>query len=170
MGNTVVWKPARQLRSRPTSSCAFCRKPACPPGVINLIYGPVAKIGDASLASPELAGIHFTGSTDVFNLMWQHVGDNIGELPQLSAARRRDRRQRLHPRPPVRRLDALATAIVRGCFEYQGQKCSAASRVYVASSLWPRAARRLADQVKTLKIGDVCDFSNFMGAVIDASH
>src|SRR5205823_2905733 len=140
-----------------------------PPGVINLVYGNGADVGNPALASRDLAGIHFTGSTAVFNGMWKTVGENIA-----------DSRYRNYPRivgetggkdfivaHPTADVGAVATAIVRGSFEYQGQKCSAASRVFAPSNLWPELRERLVTEVGALKMGDVGDFSNFLGAVID---
>jgi 1-pyrroline-5-carboxylate dehydrogenase len=138
-----------------------------PPGVINMVPGAGAAVGDPALASPALAGIHFTGSTATFHGMWETVGRNI-------------RRYRSYPRivgetggkdfvfahasaDPA----ALATALTRGAFEYQGQKCSAASRAFVPASLWPDVERRLLAQVAEIRMGDPADFTNFMGAVID---
>jgi 1-pyrroline-5-carboxylate dehydrogenase len=139
-----------------------------PDGVINLVYGPGATIGSRVLASPDLAGIHFTGSTSVFNGMWKTVGENIDSYrsyPRIVGETGGKDFILAHPSADV---DAVVTAIVRGSFEYQGQKCSAASRVYVPASLWDAARDRLADEVQTIKMGDVADFGNFMGAVIDA--
>src|SRR5687768_15364315 len=139
-----------------------------PDGVINLVYGSGADIGDAALASPDLAGVHFTGSTPVFQSMWQTIGGNIARYrnyPRIVGETGGKDFIVAHPSADV---DALATAIVRGSFEYQGQKCSAASRVYAPANLWPSLRERLAEQVAELKMGDVTDFSNFMGAVIDA--
>jgi 1-pyrroline-5-carboxylate dehydrogenase len=137
--------------------------------VINLVYGNGADVGDPALASRDLAGIHFTGSTAVFNGMWKTVGENVA-----------DGRYRNYPRivgetggkdfivaHPTADVEAVATAIVRGSFEYQGQKCSAASRVFAPSNLWPELRERLVEEVGALKMGDVGDFSNFLGAVID---
>jgi 1-pyrroline-5-carboxylate dehydrogenase len=139
-----------------------------PDGVINLVYGPGSAIGDPVLASPDLAGIHFTGSTSVFQGMWRTVGQNI-------------ERYRGYPRivgetggkdfilaHPSAKADEIVAAVVRGSFEYQGQKCSAASRIYIPKSLWAETRERLADEVPTIRMGDVTDFENFMGAVIDA--
>jgi 1-pyrroline-5-carboxylate dehydrogenase len=140
-----------------------------PDGVINLVYGSGATIGDAALASSELAGIHFTGSTPVFNSMWKTVGDRVGDYrnyPRIVGETGGKDFILAHPSADV---DALATAILRGSFEYQGQKCSASSRVYAPSNLWPALRERLADEVGQIKMGDVSDFSNFMGAVIDAN-
>jgi 1-pyrroline-5-carboxylate dehydrogenase len=169
MGNTVVWKPASTAAFSAYYVMRLLQEAGLPDGVINLVYGPGAKIGDAALASPELAGIHFTGSTAVFNSMWKAVGSKVGEYrnyPRIVGETGGKDFIVAHPSADV---DAVATAIVRGSFEYQGQKCSAASRVYAPSNLWPALRERLADEVKELKMGDVSDFSNFMGAVIDAS-
>ena len=139
-----------------------------PPGVINLVYGPGATIGDAALASQHLAGVHFTGSTGVFNSMWKTIGANIGHYrnyPRIVGETGGKDFIVAHPSADV---DAVATAIVRGSFEYQGQKCSAASRVYAPANLWPELRERLAEEVAQIKMGDVADFENFMGAVIDA--
>jgi 1-pyrroline-5-carboxylate dehydrogenase len=140
-----------------------------PDGVINLVYGSGKEIGDAALASKHLAGIHFTGSTPVFNGMWRTVAanmDNYRNYPRIVGETGGKDFIVAHPSA---NLDALATAIVRGSFEYQGQKCSAASRVYAPSNLWPELRERLQEQVATIKVGDVSDFTNFMGAVIDSS-
>jgi 1-pyrroline-5-carboxylate dehydrogenase len=168
MGNTVVWKPASTAAFSAYFVMRLFQEAGLPDGVINLVYGPGATIGDAALASPELAGIHFTGSTTVFNSMWQTVGSNVGEYrnyPRIVGETGGKDFIVAHPSADV---EAVATAIVRGSFEYQGQKCSAASRVYAPSNLWPELRERLADEVKELKVGDVSDFSNFMGAVIDS--
>ena len=169
MGNTVVWKPASTAALSAYYTMRLFQEAGLPDGVVNLVYGRGSAVGDPVLASPDLAGIHFTGSTSVFQGMWRTVGANI-------------ERYRSYPRivgetggkdfivaHPSADLDAVATAIVRGSFEYQGQKCSAASRVYAPSNLWPALRERLADQISTLKVGDVSDFGNFMGAVIDSA-
>jgi 1-pyrroline-5-carboxylate dehydrogenase len=140
-----------------------------PDGVINLVYGSGATIGDAALASPHLAGIHFTGSTGVFNGMWRTVAGNLENYrnyPRIVGETGGKDFIVAHPSADV---GALATAIVRGSFEYQGQKCSAASRVFAPSNLWPELRERLVEEVRGLKVGDVNDFSNFMGAVIDGN-
>jgi 1-pyrroline-5-carboxylate dehydrogenase len=169
MGNAVVWKPATTAMFSAYWLMRLLQEAGLPPGVINLVYGSGAEIGDAALNSEHLAGIHFTGSTAVFNSMWQTIGSNI------AAGRYRN-----YPRivgetggkdfivaHPSANVDAVATAILRGSFEYQGQKCSAASRVYAPSNLWPALRERLEEKVAELKVGDVADFENFMGAVID---
>jgi 1-pyrroline-5-carboxylate dehydrogenase len=169
MGNTVVWKPA----STAAYSAYFVMKllddAGLPPGVINLVYGNGAEIGDPVLASPDLAGIHFTGSTAVFNGMWRTVAanlENYRNYPRIVGETGGKDFIVAHPSADV---DAVATAIVRGSFEYQGQKCSAASRVFAPSNLWPDLKERLVEQVRSIKVGNVADFGNFMGAVIDSS-
>ena len=169
MGNTVVWKPAGTAVYSAHFLMRLLQEAGLPPGVINLVYGPGATIGDAALASPDLAGVHFTGSTGVFNSMWKTIGGNAGNYrnyPRIVGETGGKDFIVAHPSADV---DEVATAIVRGSFEYQGQKCSAASRVYAPANLWPELRERLAEQVAQLKVGDVADFENFMGAVIDKS-
>jgi 1-pyrroline-5-carboxylate dehydrogenase len=171
MGNTVVWKPASTAAYSAWWLMKLYEEAGLPPGVINLVYGSGADVGDPALASPNLAGIHFTGSTGVFNSMWQTVGANIASgtyrnYPRIVGETGGKDFIVAHPSADV---DALATAIVRGSFEYQGQKCSAASRVFAPSNLWPDLRERLVEEVRSLRMGDVADFSNFMGAVIDKS-
>jgi 1-pyrroline-5-carboxylate dehydrogenase len=167
MGNTVVWKPASTAALSAHYTLQILREAGLPDGVINIVYGSGATIGDAALASPELAGIHFTGSTPVFQSMWKTVGDNIASYrnyPRIVGETGGKDFIVAHPSADVAEV---ATAIVRGSFEYQGQKCSAASRVYAPKSMWPELRERLEAQVAELRMGDVSDFSNFMGAVID---
>jgi 1-pyrroline-5-carboxylate dehydrogenase len=169
MGNTVVWKPASTAAFSAHFLMQLLREAGLPDGVINLVYGPGARIGDAALASPDLAGIHFTGSTGVFQSMWRTVGNNIEQYrnyPRIVGETGGKDFILAHPSADV---DAVATAIVRGSFEYQGQKCSAASRVFVPQNLWPELRERLVEEVGSLKMGDVTDFENFMGAVIDSN-
>jgi len=168
MGNTVVWKPASTAAVSAHFLMQLFEEAGLPPGVINLVYGSGAAVGDPALASEHLAGIHFTGSTPVFQGMWKTVGENIAgyrNYPRIVGETGGKDFIVAHPSADV---EAVATAIVRGSFEYQGQKCSAASRVYAPSNLWPELRERLAHEVKELKVGDVSDFSNFMGAVIDS--
>src|SRR5436190_14325230 len=168
MGNTVVWKPASTAAFSAYFVMRMLQEAGLPDGVINLVYGSGAKIGDAALASPELAGIHFTGSTGVFNSMWKTIGSNVGQYrnyPRIVGETGGKDFIVAHPSADV---GAVATAIVRGSFEYQGQKCSASSRVYAPANLWPELRERLAEEVGQIKVGDVADFENFMGAVIDA--
>ena len=169
LGNTVVWKPASTASLSAHYLMRLLKEAGLPDGVINLVYGSGAEIGDAALASPELAGIHFTGSTPVFQSMWKTVGSTIASYrnyPRIVGETGGKDFILAHPSADV---DELATAIVRGSFEYQGQKCSASSRIYAPSNLWPELRERLAEQVSGLAMGDVGDFSNFMGAVIDGS-
>jgi 1-pyrroline-5-carboxylate dehydrogenase len=169
MGNVVVWKPAGTAMLSAYYLMRLFQEAGLPDGVINLIYGPGATIGDAALSSPHLAGIHFTGSTPVFNSMWRNVAANMERYrnyPRIVGETGGKDFIVAHPSADV---DALATAIVRGSFEYQGQKCSASSRVYAPSNLWPALRERLQKEVATIKVGDVADFGNFMGAVIDGS-
>ncbi len=169
MGNTVIWKPAGTAMLSSYYLMRLFQEAGLPPGVINLVYGGGATIGDAALASPELAGIHFTGSTPVFQGMWRAVGENIARYrnyPRIVGETGGKDFIVAHPSADV---ESLATAIVRGSFEYQGQKCSAASRIYAPSNLWPELKERLQQEVSTIRMGDVADFQNFMGAVIDSS-
>src|SRR5207248_760419 len=169
MGNTVVWKPASTAAYSAWWLMKLYEEAGLPPGVINLVYGNGADVGDPALASRDLAGVHFTGSTNVFNGMWKTVGENLAggsyrNYPRIVGETGGKDFIVAHPSADV---ESLATAIVRGSFEYQGQKCSAASRVFAPSNLWPELRERLVEEVRTLRMGDVGDFSNFMGAVID---
>jgi len=169
MGNTVVWKPASTAAYSAHFLMKLYEEAGLPPGVINLVYGSGAEIGDPALASPDLAGIHLTGSTAVFNGMWRRIAGNLEKYrnyPRIVGETGGKDFIVAHPSADV---DALATAIVRGSFEYQGQKCSAASRVFAPSNLWPELKERLVEQVHALKVGNVNDFGNFMGAVIDGN-
>jgi 1-pyrroline-5-carboxylate dehydrogenase len=168
-GNTVIWKPASTAVYSAHFLMKLFKEAGLPDGVINLVCGSGPAIGNPVLENRHLAGIHFTGSTKVFHQMWRTVGDNIDKYisyPRLvGETGGKDFIVAHASADPV----ALATAITRGAFEYQGQKCSAASRVYVPSNLWPKVKDRLVAQVESIKMGDVADFSNFMGAVIDAA-
>ena len=169
MGNTVVWKPASTAAYSAHFLMKLLQEAGLPDGVVNLVYGPGAQIGDPALASPDLAGIHFTGSTGVFQSMWKTVGANIERYrnyPRIVGETGGKDFILAHPSADP---DAVATAIIRGSFEYQGQKCSAASRVFVPQSMWDELKDRLVEEVGSLKMGDVSDFGNFMGAVIDGS-
>ena len=146
MGNTVVWKPASTAAYSAYFLMKLLEEAGLPPGVINLVYGRGAEIGDPALASPDLAGIHFTGSTAVFNGMWRTVAGNLEHYrnyPRIVGETGGKDFIVAHPSADV---DALATAIVRGSFEYQGQKCSAASRVFAPSNLWPELRERLVER------------------------
>jgi 1-pyrroline-5-carboxylate dehydrogenase len=169
MGNTVVWKPASTAMLSAYYLMRLLQAAGLPDGVINLVYGSGKEIGEAALGSEHLAGVHFTGSTAVFQGMWKQIGANIAgyrSYPRIVGETGGKDFIVVHPTADV---DAVATAMVRGSFEYQGQKCSAASRVYAPANLWPELKERLVTQVRELRVGDVSDFSNFMGAVIDAN-
>ncbi len=167
MGNTVLWKPASSAMLSGYYTLKLLETAGLPPGVINFIPGDARAITSQILDSPDLAGIHFTGSTAVFNSMWKTVGENIGRYrsyPRLVGETGGKDFIVVHPSAdPVE----VAVAIVRGSFEYQGQKCSAASRIYVPQSLWKDVSERTIAMMKQIKVGDVGDFRNFMGAVID---
>ena len=169
MGNTVVWKPASTAALSAYYLMRLLQEAGLPDGVVNLVFGSGATIGDAALASPELAGIHFTGSTGVFNGMWKTVGANIDSYRSYPRLVGETGGKDFILAHPTAEAEAVATAIVRGSFEYQGQKCSASSRLYIPSNLWPEVKERLVADVATIKMGDVTDFENFMGAVIDRS-
>ena len=167
MGDVVLWKPASTAAYSAYWTMRLLEEAGVPPGVINLVYGSGAEISEPALASEHLAGVHFTGSTAVFHSIWKTVGQNIDRYrnyPRIVGETGGKDFIVAHPSADV---EAVATAILRGSFEYQGQKCSAASRVYAPANLWPELRERLVEEVGTIKMGDVSDFSNFMGAVID---
>ncbi|HEX6350573.1 MAG TPA: L-glutamate gamma-semialdehyde dehydrogenase [Candidatus Dormibacteraeota bacterium] len=169
MGNTVVWKGAETAALSAHYLMKLFQEAGLPDGVINLVHGPGSVVGATVLDHPDLAGIHFTGSTEVFRWMWKRVGENL-------------ERYRVYPRlvgetggkdfivaHPSADVEELVTAVVRGGFEYQGQKCSAPSRVFVPAPMWREVSGRIAEEVSTIRMGDVRDFGNFMGAVIEQS-
>ena len=167
MGNTVVWKPASTAALSAWITMRILEEAGLPPGVINLVFGPGAEMGAAALASPELAGVHFTGSTPVFHSIWRTIGNDIDRYrnyPRLIGETGGKNFILAHPSADPA---AVAAAIVRGSFEYQGQKCSASSRLYIPSNLWGDVRDILEREVGGIAMGDVSDFTNFMGAVID---
>jgi 1-pyrroline-5-carboxylate dehydrogenase len=167
MGNTVVWKPSQNAALSAHYIMRLLVEAGLPPGVINLVYGAPQPIADALMSRPELAGVHFTGSTDVFRHLWKQVGDRIASyrnFPRLVGETGGKDFVFAHPSADV---DTLAVALVRGAFEYQGQKCSAASRAYIPASLYPRVKERVVALIADIRMGDVADFRTFMGAVID---
>jgi len=169
MGNVVLFKPSTTAALSNWYMMELLREAGLPDGVINMLPGDGPTVGNPALASPHLGGIHFTGSTPTFQGMWRTVGENISrykQYPRLVGETGGKDFIFAHA-SAAEDLDALATAIVRGGFEYQGQKCSAASRVYVPESLWPRLKPRLQEMIAELRMGDITDFRNFMGAVID---
>src|SRR6185436_6137429 len=169
MGNAVVWKPAEAQLLAAWQIYQLLEEAGLPPGVVNFIPGLPHSSTNVVLHHHALGGVHFTGSTDVFRMMWKRVAENLDRYrsyPRLVGETGGKDFILAHASADPA---ALATAIVRGGYEYQGQKCSAASRVYVARSVWDRMKARLADAIKSIRVGDVSDFGNFMGAVIKKS-
>lgn len=169
MGTPSLWKPASSAVYSAWFIMKLLEEAGLPPGVVNFVPGPGGAVGEPAMAHPDLAGIHFTGSTAVFRQMWKTVGGNID-------------RYRSYPRivgetggkdfvfaDRSADVEALATALTRGAFEYQGQKCSAASRAYIPKSLWPELKERLLADLSSITLGDPVEFSHFMNAVIDRS-
>ncbi|MEM7200792.1 MAG: L-glutamate gamma-semialdehyde dehydrogenase [Planctomycetota bacterium] len=167
MGNTVLWKPASSAVFSAYYIVKLLERAGLPKGVINFLPGSGGEVGRPALAHADLAGVHFTGSTEVFRGMWKSIGDNIADYscyPRIVGETGGKDFVFAHPSADV---DALVCALVRGAFEYQGQKCSAASRAYIPASLWPRVEPALVDMVRSIRMGPTEDFTNFMGAVID---
>jgi 1-pyrroline-5-carboxylate dehydrogenase len=167
MGCAVVWKPSATAMLSAHYLLRLLEAAGLPPGVINMVAGDPAMISNAALSSPNLAGLHFTGSTAVFNAMWKTIGASMATYRSYPRIVGETGGKDFIVAHPSADPQALAVAIVRGAFEYQGQKCSAASRVYVAKSIWPDVRDRVVAMMQEIKVGDVRDFSNFMGAVID---
>jgi len=168
MGNTVIWKPASTAALSNYLFMEVLEEAGLPPGVINFVPGDAASISDQLIAHPDFAGLHFTGSTAVFDSLWLASAKNLHSYrsyPRLVGETGGKDFVLAHPSADVA---SLCVALVRGAFEYQGQKCSAASRAYIPASLWSELKPRLLDSVASIAMGDVSDFENFMGAVIDA--
>ncbi len=169
MGNVALWKPASTSVLSAYHIMRLLQEAGLPPGVINFVPGSGRTIGDPALASPDLAGVHFTGSTGVFQGMWRTIGTNIDRYktyPRVVGETGGKDFVFAHASADPQQV---AVALVRGAFEYQGQKCSAASRAYVPDSLWSEVRDRLVAMVDDIAMGDPTDFSNFMAAVIDQS-
>jgi 1-pyrroline-5-carboxylate dehydrogenase len=167
LGNTVIWKPASTTVYSGYYMAKLFEAAGLPPGVINFVPGNAADISKVLLNDPDLGGIHFTGSTEVFQNMWKTVGENIAKYktyPRLVGETGGKDFIVAHASADP---DAVVTAIVRGGFEYQGQKCSAASRAYIPDTMWTKIKDKLVDTINSLSMGDVADFRNFLGAVID---
>jgi 1-pyrroline-5-carboxylate dehydrogenase len=167
MGNVVVWKPAENQSLAAYHLMRLFEAAGLPPGVINVVYGDGAKVAETCLRHRELAGVHFTGSTKVFQSIWRTVGENIASYksyPRLVGETGGKDFVFAHPSAEP---ESLAVALVRGAYEYQGQKCSAASRAYVPRSIWPKVRDAAVGHIKQIAMGDVTDFRNFMGAVIN---
>jgi 1-pyrroline-5-carboxylate dehydrogenase len=167
MGNTVVWKPANTQIYSAKVIMDVMKEAGLPDGVINLIYvdGPVA--GKVIFEHPEFAGIHFTGSTEVFRHIWKTIGDNIGKYRSFPRIVGETGGKDFVVAHESARPAQVATALSRGAFEYQGQKCSAASRAYISAKIWPEVKKLMLEQVESFKMGSPEDFSNFITAVID---
>ncbi len=169
MGNAVIWKPASSAMLPAYYIMKVLEEAGMPPGVINLLGGPGSQIGPPILNHLDLGGVHFTGSTYVFSTIWLAIGSDIRKYhayPRIVGETGGKDFIFAHPSAD---LAALSTALVRGAFEYQGQKCSAASRAYVPDNLWPDLKEHMLGQIERMKMGDVADFTNFMGAVIDGA-
>ncbi|HEU4566104.1 MAG TPA: L-glutamate gamma-semialdehyde dehydrogenase [Gemmatimonadaceae bacterium] len=167
MGNTVIWKPASTAMLSAWYVLQILEEAGLPPGVINFIPGDPAPISEVALSHPEFAGLHFTGSTGVFNSMWKTIGASMASYKSYPRIVGETGGKDFIVAHPSADPEALAVAIARGGFEYQGQKCSAASRVYVPTSMWSEVRDRTVAMMEQLRVGDVRDFRNFMGAVID---
>ncbi len=167
MGNTVVWKPSHSQQLAAQLTMELLEEAGMPPGVINMVTGHGRELSDVALSHREFAGLHFTGSTAVFQGLWRRIGENLTSYrhyPRIVGETGGKDFVLAHPSADP---DVLRTALVRGAFEYQGQKCSAASRAYVPRSVWKVIKSDLAEITNGLAMGDVTDLSNFMGAVID---
>jgi 1-pyrroline-5-carboxylate dehydrogenase len=167
MGNAVIWKPAATALLSNWHFFKLLEQAGLPPGVINFLPGNSIEVSELLLAERQLAGIHFTGSTPVFQSLWRSVAENLERYagyPRIVGETGGKDFILAHPSADT---DALAVAIVRGAYEYQGQKCSAASRAYIPDTLWPAVRDRVVAMIQDIRVGDVADFRNFMGAVID---
>ncbi|MCB9606343.1 MAG: L-glutamate gamma-semialdehyde dehydrogenase [Polyangiaceae bacterium] len=168
MGNTVIWKPSPNAMLSAERVMQLFNEAGLPPGVINLVNGDPVAITSQLLDSPDFAGLHYTGSTGVFQSLWAQIANNLPKYksyPRIVGETGGKDFIFAHPSADVRQL---AVAIVRGGYEFQGQKCSAASRVYIPKSVWPELKKILEETIAQLQVGDPADFSNFMGAVISA--
>ncbi|MDD5090295.1 MAG: L-glutamate gamma-semialdehyde dehydrogenase [Candidatus Wallbacteria bacterium] len=167
LGNVCLWKPASTAVYSGYFIMKMLEEAGLPPGVINFLPGTGAEVGDAVLARQELAGIHFTGSTAVFQHMWTTIGNNIAKYKGYPRIVGETGGKDFVFAHPTADRQALAIALVRGSFEYQGQKCSAASRAFIPAGIWPEVRERLEAEIRSIKMGGVEDFRNFVNAVID---
>ena len=167
MGCTVVWKPASSAMLSAHYIMKLLQAAGLPPGVINFVPGDAADVSNVVLSDRDFAGLHFTGSTAVFNSIWEQVGRSLGKYRSYPRVVGETGGKDFVVVHPSAEPQAVAVALVRGAFEYQGQKCSAASRAYLPKSLWRDLKERLLGMIEEIKVGDVRDFRNFMGAVID---
>jgi 1-pyrroline-5-carboxylate dehydrogenase len=167
MGNTVIWKPSPTQQLAAHHTMRVLEDAGLPPGVINMVTGDGRAVSEVALVHPDLAGIHFTGSSATFGHLWRTVTENLTAYrayPRLVGETGGKDFVIAHPSADV---DVLRTALVRGAFEFQGQKCSAASRAYIPRSVWNRLRDPFLDEVESMPMGDITDFSKFLGAVID---
>ena len=169
MGNVVVWKPSQKQALAAHYTMEIFRKAGLPDGVINLVNGPGPVTAEVCLAHESFSGLHFTGSSDVLRSMWRTTGENLHRYRNFPRIVGETGGKDFIVAHPSAELEPLAVAMVRGAFEYQGQKCSAASRAYIPRSLWPKVRERVVAMTEELTMGDVGDLSTFMGAVIDGS-
>jgi 1-pyrroline-5-carboxylate dehydrogenase len=167
MGNVVLWKPSPTQQYAAHFTMQLLEAAGLPPGVINMLPGDGLEVSDVALQHPDLAGIHFTGSTKTFQRLWQTVGSNIAGYRGYPRVVGETGGKDFIVAHTSANPDVLRTALVRGAFEYSGQKCSAASRAYIARSVWDRMGDELIDATESLQVGDVRDLSNFTSAVID---
>jgi 1-pyrroline-5-carboxylate dehydrogenase len=167
MGNTALWKPASTAMLSAYYVMKLLEEAGLPPGVVNFIPGDAATISDVALSHRDLAGVHFTGSTTVFNSMWKTIGANMSRYATYPRIVGETGGKDFIVAHPSADPQALAVAIARGGYEYQGQKCSAASRVYIPRSLWKEVRDRTVAMIDDIRVGDPRDFRNFMSAVID---
>jgi 1-pyrroline-5-carboxylate dehydrogenase len=167
MGGATLWKPASSAVYAPYMIMRILKEAGLPDGVINFLPSKGSVISEVTLNNPYFAGLHFTGSTEVFNNIWKICANNIGRYKNYPRIVGETGGKDFIVIHNSANIDAAVTGIIRGAFEYQGQKCSAASRLYISESIWPQLKEKLLDEIKTIKMGDVLDFSNFMNAVID---
>jgi 1-pyrroline-5-carboxylate dehydrogenase len=167
MGNTVIWKPSPTQQVAAHLTMQLLEEAGMPPGVINMLPGDGLAVSEVALNHPDLAGIHFTGSTPTFQHLWSTVGENIAKYRSYPRIVGETGGKDFIVAHPSADPDVLRVAMLRGAFEFQGQKCSAASRAYVPRSVWKKMKDDLIAEVDAIRMGDVTDFSNFMGAVID---
>jgi 1-pyrroline-5-carboxylate dehydrogenase len=167
MGNVMIWKPATTAILSNYYLMELFKEAGLPGGVINFLPGSGSIISDAVFSSPDFAGVHFTGSTSTFNAFWKTIGENVGKYKTYPKIVGETGGKDFIFSHSSANTTELAVAIVRGAFEYQGQKCSAASRAYIPKSIWNDTFEQIKEMMKTIKMGDVTDFSNFINAVID---
>jgi 1-pyrroline-5-carboxylate dehydrogenase len=167
MGNTVIWKPSPTQQLAASLTMELLEEAGMPPGVINMLPGDGIDVSAVTLSSRDLAGIHFTGSTATFQHLWREIGNNIENYRAYPRIVGETGGKDFIVAHPSADPEVLRTAMIRGAFEFQGQKCSAASRAYVARSVWKKMKDSFLSEIESITVGDPTDFSNFMGAVID---